>query len=441
MMKFLAILKDSYKEAVSGWVLQALMIMAGLLMIFVVGLSFRPLSPEEDIERNFGILNLFLRNDPNVGRPEWHVENFVQLNAPEPYWRGNYKFDVVVRSPSAEELEKAKKTEGLPTNEEDIRRMVKQQASYLKNVTTKPAEKNPPGELRYEFRTEGTKVDEPLAWRSQPHIFFAVPTPPLFWMSLRQAVYRVEKTLVNDLGSWAAMLVSVIVTAGFIPNLLRKGALDLYIAKPIGRVQLLLYKYVGGLIWVFLLAAFTVGGIWLVIGVRTGVWAPNFLLTIPILTFYFAILYAISTFTAVFTRNTLVAILVTVVSWALVFGIGFAHDTVELINKESQKKFVEIKKQQGQEGVNPEDTKAAKPVPDWVEETLFGLRKALPRTYDLDGLSGRLIAKGVLTEDELKEKGFDKEPVTGWPEVLIVSTVYIVVLLGLAGWRMATRDG
>lgn len=440
-MKFLAILKDSYKEAVSGWVLQALMVLAALLMIFVVGLSFRPLSPEEDIERQFGLLNLFLHNDPNVGRPEWHVENFVQLNAPEPYWKGNYKFDVVVRSPSAEDLEKVKKTEGLPTSEEDIRRMVKQQASYLKNVTTKPAANNPPGELRYEFRTEGTKVEEPLAWRSQPYLFFAVPAPSIFWMSLRQAVYRVEKTLVNDIGSWGAMLVSVIITAGFIPNLLRKGALDLYIAKPIGRVQLLLYKYIGGLTWVFLLAAFSVGGVWLMIGVRTGVWSPNFLLTIPIMTFYFAILYAISTLVAVLTRNTMVAILVTVVCWAVVFGVGFAHDTVETINRESQKQFVELKKKQGQEGVNPEDAKAAQPIHPMVEEILFGVRKALPRTYDLDMLSGRLIAKGVLTDEELKDKGYDKDPGVGWAEVLIVSTVYIFVLLGLAGWRMATRDG
>ena len=45
---------------------------------------------------------------------------------------------------------------------------------------------------------------------------------------------------------------------------------------------------VGGLLFVLLLTTFTVGGVWLVIGLRTGVWAPGLLYCIFGITFYFA---------------------------------------------------------------------------------------------------------------------------------------------------------
>ena len=51
----------------------------------------------------------------------------------------------------------------------------------------------------------------------------------------------------------------------------------------------------------FLNSAVAVGGIWLVLGLRSGIWSPGFLATILILTFFFAILYAVSAFFAVLT--------------------------------------------------------------------------------------------------------------------------------------------
>src|SRR5262249_49268635 len=147
------------------------------------------------------------------------LQNFVQVNAPEPYWKGNYKFEVAVKCPTADDLKKASEA-GLPVEEEKIREAVKGWAPYFKNVKTETVQGLPPGEVRVKFETAGTTIDDPQAWQTEPNIFFAIPSGQFFWMSLRQGIYRVEKTMVNDFGSWAAMLVSVIVTAGFIPNLL-----------------------------------------------------------------------------------------------------------------------------------------------------------------------------------------------------------------------------
>ena len=50
-------------------------------------------------------------------------------------------------------------------------------------------------------------------------------------------------------------------------------------------------------------------GVWLVLALRSGVWDFSFLIVIPVLTFTFAILYAVSTLAAVLTRSPIVSIL------------------------------------------------------------------------------------------------------------------------------------
>ncbi len=57
-----------------------------------------------------------------------------------------------------------------------------------------------------------------------------------------------------------------------------------------------------------MLTAVAVGGVWVVVGLRTGVWSPGLLYSVGGITFYFAILYSVSTLFGVLTRSTLVAI-------------------------------------------------------------------------------------------------------------------------------------
>ena len=57
----------------------------------------------------------------------------------------------------------------------------------------------------------------------------------------------------------------------------------------------------------------------------SGVWAPSFLLTILVLTFFFAILYSASTLFGVLTRSPIAAILLTCAVWFLLFITGILH--------------------------------------------------------------------------------------------------------------------
>ena len=95
---------------------------------------------------------------------------------------------------------------------------------------------------------------------------------------------------------------------------------------------------------------------------------------------------------------------------------------------------------QGEAGASEDDIKRAQPVPSWLEDGLFGARRTLPRTYDIDKLAGRMIAVSVLSDSEYKAK-FEGELGVSWGEVIIISLLQISLVLGLASWRMVTRDG
>src|SRR6202035_3878906 len=71
-------------------------------------------------------------------------------------------------------------------------------------------------------------------------------------------------SVVIYVGSLVAILVGVVISSFFIPNMLRKGTVDLLLVKPIHRWALLFYKYIGGLTFIFINNAYAVLGMWLV---------------------------------------------------------------------------------------------------------------------------------------------------------------------------------
>ena len=125
-------------------------------------------------------------------------------------------------------------------------------------------------------------------------------------------LYIIEDQIINGLGGAVALLIGLIITSFFIPNMLRKGSVDLFISKPIGRSQLLIYKYIGGLTFVFLVTTFTVGGIWFVIGSAQRLLGTQLPVRDSLLTFTFAIVYAMSTLVAVFTRSAIASMIISI---------------------------------------------------------------------------------------------------------------------------------
>jgi ABC-type transport system involved in multi-copper enzyme maturation permease subunit len=231
-------------------------------------------------------------------------------------------------------------------------------------------------------------------------------------------VYSISRYGIEFVGAPAIMLLSCIITAFYIPNMLRKGTIDLLLAKPIHRASLLLYKYVGGLTFMSLNTALLIVGLWLILGIRSSIWEPAFLINIPVLVFEFALFYALSTLAAVWTRSPIVSILLCVVMWAALFGLGW-----------------------GYAAANRTRPLKGEAIPAWVYTTVDVAHAALPHYLDLDWLADKMIKQGSLVPSEVQREKIEQEfEGYRWSESILVTSLYIVLLLGFACWRFWAKD-
>ena len=89
------------------------------------------------------------------------------------------------------------------------------------------------------------------------------------------------------------LLLAIFASSSFVPLMLEKGNIDLLLSKPISRTQLLLGKYFGGILVVFINIAFLILGAWIIISLKFSYWNFNFPLVILVITFTFAVLYSL----------------------------------------------------------------------------------------------------------------------------------------------------
>jgi len=125
------------------------------------------------------------------------------------------------------------------------------------------------------------------------------------------------------------LLIAILVTASIIPQMFEPGSLHLLLSKPVSRSLLFLARYFGGCAFVCISAVYMIGGVWLLLGLRFNLWDQKILLSIPIYLFMFAIYYAVSSLAGVYYRSAIVCIGLTVVFWAACFGIGLLKGALE----------------------------------------------------------------------------------------------------------------
>lgn len=472
-MKYLAILRDSLRETLDSKVLYAMIILSVLVIVGVGSISFHAQPAEKGLE---SILARFPGARSGFGMPppilRYEIEDFKQLND-GPAWEGQYRFDLVVKELPAKDAEgKEQDTKGafralvwvhgLQLDEESLthedrearRRLVmmREQAQdvpreelnrwvnekmreEINNVTPGLMERFIAQQFAAHGTLEVTRVRfesikenrtrfavetraRPETIRTWPHtvtyLYGAIPTRAE--TSVGHSVFTVEDTVIGSLGAGVTMLIATIITAFFIPGMLRKGTIDLLLAKPIRRPVLLVYKFIGGLTFMFLNTVVIVIGIWLVLGLRSGLWAPGFLLSIFILTYQFAIFYSVSALFGVLTRSPIVSILVACFTWVLLWGVGTGYQVIN-----AMRDFVDM--------------------PRWLTVTADTAHFVLPRYKDLDALNSQMIAKDLLGPDSAERKVMDKVFASiKWGETLAFSTGFIAIMLGLACWRFAVKD-
>jgi ABC-type transport system involved in multi-copper enzyme maturation permease subunit len=154
-------------------------------------------------------------------------------------------------------------------------------------------------------------------------IFGAQATPPSSIDNIAELVRQMQSGFAGGL-LIGITLFGVIATAGIIPDTLEKGIVDLYLSKPIARWQLLLGKYLGAVTVVFVNSAYFLGGLWMVFGIKIGVWNVEMVLAAFTMAFVFACLFSIVAFLGVLSRGAAVPIIGAFL-YLLVIGTVLQH--------------------------------------------------------------------------------------------------------------------
>ncbi|HUR80747.1 MAG TPA: ABC transporter permease subunit [Thermoanaerobaculia bacterium] len=104
---------------------------------------------------------------------------------------------------------------------------------------------------------------------------------------------------------------AVFATAHLVPRMQDKGTVDLYLSRPVGRVQLLLSRYVAGMILAASNIIYLIGSVWLIVIWKTGVANGRFLMGGVIIFLMIAVLLAFAFLVGVITSSTAVSIMTT----------------------------------------------------------------------------------------------------------------------------------
>jgi ABC-type transport system involved in multi-copper enzyme maturation permease subunit len=129
------------------------------------------------------------------------------------------------------------------------------------------------------------------------------------------AVRFLQFVLAGIIASTAGVLLALVWTAGFLPEFLAPANVTVLLGKPVPRWSLLLGKYLGVVGFVALQAIVFVLGTWIALGLRTGVWAPAYLLCLPVLVMHFAVFFSVSAGLAVLTRSAVVSMIGVLAFW------------------------------------------------------------------------------------------------------------------------------
>ena len=152
---------------------------------------------------------------------------------------------------------------------------------------------------------------------------------PIQETQLQQIGEQVLSFLVSRLVGNIGVFIALLVTASIVPQMLDSGAIDLLLSKPVSRPLLFLSKFFGGCAFIFLNATFLIAGLWIIVGWRFGIWSDGLLWTIPVFVFVFAIYYSVSTLAAVIWRNAVISIVVSILFWAICFAVGVSKSALD----------------------------------------------------------------------------------------------------------------
>ncbi|HUJ15631.1 MAG TPA: ABC transporter permease subunit [Thermoanaerobaculia bacterium] len=194
---------------------------------------------------------------------------------------------------------------------------------------------------------------------------------------------------------------SIFATAHLVPRMQEKGTIDLYLARPVSRVKLLLSRYVAGLVLAGSNILYLVGTVWLIVIWKTHVVHPRFFLGGVLILFVIATLLAFAFVVGVVTSSTAVSIM-TSFGLFIFSAMLVAHDRI-----------------------------AAAVSHDWEAWLINGLYWVVPKTAEL-GAAVVTFVSGNKVPERLAD--------TLGPQTFWTTAVFTVACLALASWLFQRKE-
>lgn len=133
--------------------------------------------------------------------------------------------------------------------------------------------------------------------------------------TLTNVVVAVE-AVVAGAAYWIGILLALFASAPLFSDQQKAGRIELLLSKPMSRLQVIVGHVLGVWTAVSALVVYLMGGVWLIMSLKSGVWNPRFLLSILIVIGMFAVMYAAVMIMSVWTQSTALAL---IVSYGLIF--------------------------------------------------------------------------------------------------------------------------
>lgn len=143
----------------------------------------------------------------------------------------------------------------------------------------------------------------------------AVATMSLFGNTSRaEDVHRLVRQVHAAIAAFlytAGMFLAVFASAGLIPSVFEPGRIELLLSKPVERYHILIGRYIGNLLVIAANVCYLVITVWLIFGMKTGVWTYGFLWSSVLTIFVFAVLLAVVVLIGVLWESAVIATMVT----------------------------------------------------------------------------------------------------------------------------------
>jgi ABC-type transport system involved in multi-copper enzyme maturation permease subunit len=138
------------------------------------------------------------------------------------------------------------------------------------------------------------------------------------------------------------MLLAVLASAGLIPTIFEPGRIELLLSKPVARYHILLGRYLGNLLVIAANIFYPVLAVWIIFGIKTGIWTASFMWSSLLTVFIFAVYLSVVLLVGVLWESAVVATMVTF-GLAIISLIVFNRSTIErLLSSEWSRDVVRV---------------------------------------------------------------------------------------------------